>query len=334
MPHLSRTAALLTLVLLGGRFTTACSRPEPAERATADSVATDTVAVEAASPSRARASERATRRPPMPDIAPGTPVETEMRNVDFHVDSTTYLGIRYLRGRLEPVTKGVPPVFDDKTSFNIAIDSSDIVATTLSLQGLLNNYVFNYPDAPLSHLHISTDSGRLKQTGKLKSLANASFEMIAEVSLTPEGEIKLHPVTIKTLGVKVKGLMKTFGIQMDGLVKVREYRGVRVDGNDLYLSAEELLPPPHVRGHLVGVEVGDQQITLHFGAPEHKSARLSPPEAKAPNFMFFHGGVLRFGKLTMTGVDMEVVDADTSNAFDFFLDRYNDQLVAGHERNL
>ena len=158
--------------------------------------------------------------------------------------------------------------------------------------------------------------------------------MFAEVSLTPEGEIKRHPVTIKALGIKVKGLMKTFGIQMDQLVKVREYRGVRVDGNDLYLSAEELLPPPHVRGRLVGVEVGDQQLTLRFGAPEHKSTRLSPPEPKVPNFMYFHGGVLRFGKLTMTGADMQVVDADTSNALEFFLDRYNDQLVAGHERNL
>jgi hypothetical protein len=49
--------------------------------------------------------------------------------------------------------------------------------------------------------------------------------------------------------------------------------------------------------------------------------------------MYYRGGVLRFGKLTMTGADLLIVDADPRDPFDFFLDRYNDQLVAGYSRN-
>ncbi len=46
--------------------------------------------------------------------------------------------------------------------------------------------------------------------------------------------------------------------------------------------------------------------------------------------MYFHGGTLRFGKLTMTGTDLEIVDADPSNALDYALDRYLEHLVQGH----
>jgi hypothetical protein len=46
--------------------------------------------------------------------------------------------------------------------------------------------------------------------------------------------------------------------------------------------------------------------------------------------MYFHGGTLRFGKLTMSDTDLEIVDADPSNPFDYSLDRYQDHLVAGH----
>jgi hypothetical protein len=52
-------------------------------------------------------------------------VETQMRNVDFHVDSTIVLRIDYLRGELQPTSPDQPPFFDDKHSFVLAIDRRD-----------------------------------------------------------------------------------------------------------------------------------------------------------------------------------------------------------------
>jgi hypothetical protein len=49
--------------------------------------------------------------------------------------------------------------------------------------------------------------------------------------------------------------------------------------------------------------------------------------------MTLMGGRLRFGKLTMDGTDMVIVDEDPSDPFDFSLDRYQEQLVAGYNRN-
>ena len=45
------------------------------------------------------------------------------------------------------------------------------------------------------------------------------------------------------------------------------------------------------------------------------------------------GGVLRFGKLTMTDSDMILIDMNPRDPFDFSLDHYNDQLVAGYTKN-
>jgi hypothetical protein len=48
--------------------------------------------------------------------------------------------------------------------------------------------------------------------------------------------------------------------------------------------------------------------------------------------MWYRGGVLRFGKLTMNDTDMRLIDADPSDPFDFFPDHYKDQLVAGYSK--
>ena len=50
------------------------------------------------------------------------------------------------------------------------------------------------------------------------------------------------------------------------------------------------------------------------------------------NYVYFHGGVVRFGKLTMTDADLQLTDADPSDPFDFFPERYLKQLVAGYSR--
>ena len=56
------------------------------------------------------------------------------------------------------------------------------------------------------------------------------------------------------------------------------------------------------------------------------------PDREAANYMYYRGGVLRFGKLTMHDADLFIVDASPEDPFDFFLQRYVRQLVAGTSR--
>jgi hypothetical protein len=263
--------------------------------------------------------------------APDHVVQVQMRNVAFHVDSTIVLDIGYARGRLKRMAPDHPPYLDDKHSFVLALDTARIGISPAALSGLLNRYTFAYPGSPLRRLTITIEHGRLRQHGTMRGI---SFDVVGDLSLTPEGELRLHPTTIKAVGIKVGGLMKFFGLNLQKLVNTEHARGVRIDGDDFLLSPTRLLPPPAVEGRVGRVEVNDSQIVQTFRPADGKAADpLVLPIPKTPNYMFFRGGVLRFGKLTMDDTDLFIEDAAPEDPFDFWLDRYNDQLVGGGSRN-
>lgn len=258
-------------------------------------------------------------------------VGVQMRHVDFHVDSTIVLRIEYLRGELQPTSPDEAPYFDDKHSFTLAIDSARIGITPASLSRLLNRYTFSYPGSPLRRLTVTIEKGQLKQQGTLRGI---SFTMLGDLTLTPEGELRIHPSSVKAVGIKVGGLMKFLGLHLDKLVKLKGGRGVRISKDDFFLSPTGLLPPPSIKGKVGRVEVTDSEIVQVFQPPAGREIRpLVPPNSKAENYMFYRGGVLRFGKLTMHDADLMIVDAEPEDPFDFFLDQYNAQLVAGYSKN-
>ncbi len=261
---------------------------------------------------------------------PARDVAVQMRHVDFHVDSSIVLRTQFLRGALEPTSPEHPPYFDDKTSFIIKIDSAQVSMVPSQLGDLLNRYTFSYPGSPLRHLRVSVEKGLLKQEGTMKGI---SFTMLADVSLTSAGELRLHPTSIKAVGIGVGGLMKFFGLNLEKLVKLRDARGVRIDKNDFYLDPAALLPPPLVRGRVNAVQLTDSAIALTFHPSDSTRVKELPvPDPKLTNYMYYRGNVLRFGKLTMHDTDLLIADAEPKDQFDFFLDRYLSQLVAGYSR--
>jgi hypothetical protein len=256
-------------------------------------------------------------------------VETAMRHVDFHIDSTLIMRIEYLRGRLVGRRPGQPPWFDDRFSFDIEMDTASITLSTGALADLLNRYVFNYPGSPLRGIKVTMDQGRLKQSGRLHGMP---FSIVTETSVTPAGEMRLHPASIHAFGVGVKGLMHLFGLSLQKLADVAKAPGVRIEGNDLLLTPSVMLPPPSTRGKLVSVSLRDSALTLRFGG-RGPVRPLEIPDPHATNFMYFRGPSIRFWTLTMTPADLLVVDGDQRDPFDFWLARYRSQLVAGTSRN-
>ncbi len=261
----------------------------------------------------------------MPICAQGATVETEMRHVDFHVDATLVLQINYLRGRLVPASAAQPPTFDTPRTFAIEMDTASITLRTTALADLLNRYVFNYSGSPLRKLVVTTDSGRLKQKGHLHGLP---FSVLSTVSITADGELRLHPQWMHAFGISIKGLMHVFGLSLQKVANVQKAPGVRIEKDDLLLTPAVMLPPPYTRGHLVAAVIRDSSITLMFG----RHGIIHPlviPDLHAKNYMYFKGSTIRFGRLTMTPADLLVVDHDPRNPFDFWLEKYQAQLVAG-----
>jgi hypothetical protein len=267
--------------------------------------------------------------PARADDGEGT-VQVQMRNIALHVDERTIMNVRRLRGELVSTKAGEPPVFDDKNSFTVKIDSAEIAISVDSLSQLMNGYVFNYSGAPLEHLQVTTEGRNLRIKGTLKKGVAVPFNIVATARVDEQGALRLHPVSIKTLGIPSKGLLDFIGLDLQKLIKVNESRGVRIDGDDFVMRPNGLLPPPRIDGRLQSVRIEPNTVVQVFGPGTEKP--LTPPDPKT-NYMYYRGGVLRFGKLTMTDTDMELIDQRPQDPFDFFQDRYIEQLVAGYSKN-
>lgn len=257
---------------------------------------------------------------------------TQMRNVSFVVDPQVILEVRELHGRLAPVRKGGLPIFDDPKSFRIEIDRATAALSTASLSALLNRYTFNYPGAPLKNMEVSVHDGKLRQKGTLHKGADVPFEMDGELSALPDGRLKVHPTSLKVGGLPVKRLLDALGVELVKVIKVRADRGVAIDGDDLILDPNHLMPPPAISGKVGAVRIDGDHIVLDFVGPAPKVLKPSLPEAK--NYMYFRGARLRFGKLTMQDTDLQIVDAAPGDPFRFDLSQYARQLVAGYSKTM
>jgi hypothetical protein len=260
-------------------------------------------------------------------------VQTEMKGVDFRIDPELVLEVRRLRGALEPTHAGKPPWFDDPGSFTVRIDQGEIAMTAASLAALMNHYLFAGKDAPVKDVTVEFRDGHLIQTSTLNKKIPIRATLEGDVSATPDGDLRFHPTKIEAGKLSVKRLLDLFGVELSNVIKSQESKGLKVVGDDLILDPEKLLPPPRIRGRVTAVRIeGDRMIQTFSGGARGKP--LSPSLPKEKNYMFMSGNVLSFGKLTMNGADLQIIDADPKDPFDFFLSQYAKQLVAGYSRTM
>ena len=258
-------------------------------------------------------------------------VEVEVRNINLHLDSSSLvLQIRRLRGQLTPLGKNKPVTFDDPNSFVTRIRSAEIAIDANVLADLMNRYVFAYRGAPLKNIEIAVDQGRIRQKGSLHKGADVPFEVEGSLDVTADGRIRMHADKVTSAHLPVKGLLHLFGKDLSRLVNLKQDRGVRIEGDDILLDPSKMLPPPRMEGKVTAVRIEGDKIVQTFGA--ETGGALTPPHP-APSFLYHRGGVLRFGKLTMTDTDLEIVSDPQAPWFDFSVPAYNRQLVAGYSKN-
>jgi hypothetical protein len=234
-----------------------------------------------------------------------------------------------LSGHLVSTGTG-PPVFDNVRSYVVDIDAARVTMTPASLTNLMNNHVFAASNAPIKNITIGIEGQELTQSGTLKKGIAVPFTIRAAVAATSDGRIRLHPTAIKAAGFVSKRILDFFGVELDNLVKMKDVSGVEVDGDDLVLDPQRLLPPPRIRGRVSRAWIENGMLAQEFG---HGTPRTAiAPAGRIENYMYYRGGTLRFGKLTMRDADLLLVDADPKDAFDFSPERYNAQLVAGYSK--
>src|SRR5207248_3870590 len=97
---------------------------------------------------------------------------------------------------------------------------------------------------------------------------------------------------------------------------------------------DRIIPPPRIQGRVTAVRIEGEQVIQTFGrsSPEESESASGLPSPHAQNYMYFRGGMLPFGKLTMRDADLEIIDSHPADYLDFDLAQYNRQLVASHIR--
>jgi hypothetical protein len=257
------------------------------------------------------------------------PVQSEMHNILYRFTGDVTVHIFDLRGELLPTPGYALAVFDEPPSFQISIRAARISITTDQLAKVLNQNVFSPKDAPLKDLSITAQGEVLKIKGKLHSKGDLPFETDGALNATPDGKVRVQARKIKAAHLPVKGLMDLLGVKIEKLINTEKVHGIRVEGDDLILDPEQLFPPPRIKGKLSDIKIQGNQLLMIFGTGRSTSVLYRA----GGNYMAFRGGLLRFGKLTMDDSDMVLIDADPRDPFDFFLDHYKEQLVAGYSKN-
>lgn len=255
-------------------------------------------------------------------------VQTQMHNVMYHYADNVVVHLRDVIGSLVPTKAGQMPIFDDKKSFTLQITAAEIAIDPQSLANVLNANVFSGKDTPLKDLAISIEKGQLKIKGKLHKKGDITFETEGQFSATPDGKIRLHAEKIRAAHLPVKGLMDLVGLDIADLIKSGKVQGVQVEKDDLILDPSEILPLPRITGHVSSIRLEPNNIVQVFGdLKKQKWEKVS-----ARNYMAYRGNRLQFGKLIMNDTDMVIIDPDPRDPFDFFLDHYKEQLVAGYTK--
>lgn len=255
-------------------------------------------------------------------------VQVAMRNVEYHYTPEISVRIHFLQGELFPARPPQIVIFDDRDSFYLAMAYSEIAMSCSSLANLLNQRVFAAPDAPIKGVSVQSKGNALVIRGKLHAKGSIPFETTGTISSTPDGRIRLHADKVSAAHVPVKGLMDLLGLDIATLINTNKVRGVAVEKDDLLLDPQEILPAPRIRGKITAVRIQGNEIIETFGSKQDSNFN---PKISG-NYMAYRGNELRFGKLTMHDTDMVLIDLDPQDPFDFFLDRYVDQLVAGYSK--
>ena len=257
------------------------------------------------------------------------PVEIQMRNVHFRLTRDIALEVRSLRGQLERTRPEIPVTFDDPDSFVVAVSRAEVAITPDALTNLMNSYVLAYEGAPIKHLNVTLQGQKLIQKGTIHKGVDLPFEMEGTLSVTEDGNMRVHADKIKSAHVPLKGLLHLFGEDLSKLMKEKSDRGMQVAGDDIILSPRLLTPPPHLKGRVTRVAIADGKIVQYFDSG-HVLPALNPP-MPAGGYLYHRSGVLRFGKLTMNDADLEIV-GDRPGIFDFFQHEYLKQLVNGYSK--
>lgn len=256
------------------------------------------------------------------------PTHVVVHNVILHTGTPVKLKVKWLRGTMIATGTDRPASFDDTKSFRFEIDEGLVGVGLNDLSAFLRSGVLK--DSPLQNAKVTPQNGQLKITGTLKKLVPIPVQLIASLGVSPNQKyVRMHVEKLSALKIPVKGLLGVFKVKVDDLFDPKGKKGIDVNGDNIDIDVNELLPPPRAEGKLTQVKVwrnGD--LMEYYGQPREDAIKTK----QWRNFMRLRGGIVNFGKLTMHNADLLMVDTSQSDWLNFDVNHYQEQMVNGTTR--
>ena len=265
-------------------------------------------------------------------LVPATPSEAKsgftdlaVHDVIFHMSDATRLKVKWLRAKMYATKTNVNPSFDETDSFRLDVQEGLLGMALSDLEALVNGGALK--GASLKNVKLRRHGRQLSITGTLHKLVPLPVQILADLSASPDGRaVRLHLQKLSVMRMPVKGLLETLHLHAADLFDPKNARGIVVDGNNIDLDLNALLPPPHTTGKLTDVRIwttGD--LMEYYGSPRTEAYRVK----QWRNFMRLRGGTVNFGKLTMRNTDLLLVDTSQDDWLNFDVTHYQQQLVNG-----
>ena len=103
--------------------------------------------------------------------------------------------------------------------------------------------------------------------------------------------------------------------------------------DDILIDAGRVLPPPRIEGRLARVDLANGRLHQVFSSRSRERTFARTRRFRRRHYVYFAGNQIRFGKLLMSGADLQLIDADERDPFDLYPAKYQAQLVAGYSKN-
>jgi hypothetical protein len=270
------------------------------------------------------------QKPRLSAHPPAGSVSLHVQNGLFHVMDDVMLTVPRLDAWMIP-QRGQIVSLDSKKSFILQINSGETYLKAEDLTSLLNDYLLPHAKAPIKKITVTFVGDHIFIKGDLHKILDIPFEGEGSVGLADDTDIRMHFTQLKVAGVLKKGVLDALGVKLSSVAQPRKPSRFYIEGDDIILPINALFPPPRIVGKLTSVSIKGDNLVQVFGPPDVK---IPQPPTAAANFLYFRGGRMKFGKITMDDVDLELVDKDTGAGFDFSLDHYAEQLEGGYSKSL
>ncbi|MCB1159061.1 MAG: hypothetical protein H7A25_16575 [Leptospiraceae bacterium] len=272
-------------------------------------------------------------------LSTGKNVSMSLKNVNFRFTPKIYLNIHSLEAELRPKEPARIVNFDDLNSFHIEIFAGEAFLHSSIMKHIFKDIIFNYPNSPLKLESLElleplpgSEASRVKLSGEVNFMFWLKFTMYGIMELNKSDmSIRIKAERMDALyNPYTKQLLGLVGLDMEKLLKpLPPGRGLVVNGNTIIVNPFSLFPPPSMYGKLESLKVKNNGIVLKFERVKTMNFP-SMPSSNAKNYLFLFNGDVKFGQLVMNMIgnaNMEMVDSDPSDIFDFYLKEYFNVLT-------